>query len=112
MTVQELVARFPEIPGDLHNEPLLAQFASSFGELLRVARDPSACSTQYDAGNHYYLKLVAPMKIYMYGLSTKEKVLQQLQEFLDQYAADPEGFVASLLPDDSVGKEVKGSGCL
>jgi hypothetical protein len=34
----------------------------------------------------------------MYGLATKEKVLQQLQELLDRHAADPEGFAASLLP--------------
>ncbi len=29
MTVQELVARFPEIPKDLHEEPILSRFAAS-----------------------------------------------------------------------------------
>ena len=55
MTVQELVARFPEIPQDLQGEPLLAQYAVAFGDQLRVARNPGACSAQHDAANHYYL---------------------------------------------------------
>ena len=45
MTVQELVARFPEIPKDLHEEPMLSRFAEVFGELLREARSPGACAT-------------------------------------------------------------------
>jgi len=98
MTVQELVRRFPEIPQDLHSEPLLAQFAAAFGALLQVAQNPSNCSAQYEAGHHYYLKLIGPIKIYMYGLAKREKVLQQLQGLLDRYHADPAGFAASLLP--------------
>ena len=111
MTVQELIARFPEIPKDLHEEPLLAEFAKAFGEQLRIARNPSACAREYDAGNHYYLKLVGPMRIFMYGLSTKPKVLKQLQELLDQYHADPTGFIASLVPAGTAQQEVKGPGC-
>lgn len=111
MTVEELVARFPEIPKDLHKEPLLAQYAATLGDLLRIARDPSACSSQYDAANHYYLKLISPMKIYMYGLSTKEKVMKQLQDLLDRYDSDPQGFARSLLPDQTADREVKGPGC-
>ena len=111
MTVQELITRFPEIPLDLHKEPLLAQFAESFDDLLRISRDPSACSSQYDAGNHYYLKLIGPLKIYMYGLSSKEKVLGQIEEHLERHRADPEGFAAGLLPEDAPTMEVKGPGC-
>ena len=111
MTIQELIHRFPEIPPDLYDESLLAQFADAFGDLLQIAHKPSACSTDYDAGNHYYLKLVGPMDIYRYGLSTKEKVLVQLQELLDQHQADPDGFAGSLLPADTARKEVKGPGC-
>jgi hypothetical protein len=113
MTVQELAARFPEIPPDLIGEPLLAQFAETFEELLRVAQKPSACSAQHglDAGNHYYLKLVGPMDIYRYGLSSREKVLGQIRDLLDQYQADPGGFAASLLPADTAETEVKGPGC-
>ncbi|MFQ5850877.1 MAG: hypothetical protein ACE5JU_09850 [Candidatus Binatia bacterium] len=41
MAVQELVARFPEIPQDLHGEALLAQSAEAFGDLLQVAMQPT-----------------------------------------------------------------------
>jgi hypothetical protein len=102
MTVQELVYRFPEIPPDLHDEPLLAQFTETFGDLLQMAQNPSNCSTQFEPGHHYYLKLIGPMKLYMYGLSTREKVLGQMQGLLDNHAADPTGFAASLLPSDTV----------
>ena len=98
MTVQELVQRFPEIPRDLHAEPLLAQFAETLGDFLQVAQNPSNCTAQYEASHHYYLKLIGPLKLYMYGLSSREKVLQQLQELLHRYHADPTGFVASLVP--------------
>ena len=111
MSVEELVSLFPEIPKDLHREPVLVQFAATFADLLRIARDPSACSSQHDAPNQYYLKLIGPLKIYMYALSTKDKVLSQLQGLLDTHAADPEGFAASLVPDDAPGSEVKGPGC-
>lgn len=111
MTVQELVNRFPEIPNDLHQEPVLAQFAEACGEILRKAQKPSACSTQHDSGNQFYLKLIGPLSIYRYGLSTREKVLSQLQEFLNQQKKDPEGFAESLLTPDTVNKEVKGPGC-
>jgi hypothetical protein len=101
MTVQELVRRFPEIPRDLHEEPVLAQFAETLGALLQTAQNPSNCAAQYEAGHHYYLKLIGPLKIYMYGLSSREKTLKQLQELLDRYHADPTGFAASLLPADT-----------
>jgi hypothetical protein len=98
MTVDDLVRRFPEIPRDLHDEPLLAQFAAAFGDLLQMAQNPSNCSGQYEAPHHYYLKLIGPVKLYMYGLSSREKVLKQLQEFLDRHRANPADFAASLLP--------------
>ena len=111
MTVQELVARFPEIPQDLHREPLLARLAEACGPLLQVARKPSNCTTQYDAANQYYLKLIGPLAIYGYGLSTREKVLGQLQVLLDRQQADPAGFAASLLPANTARAEVRGPGC-
>lgn len=101
MTVQELIFRFPEIPADLHDEPLLAQFAETFDPLLREAMNPGACSADYTPANHYYLKLIGSMRLYMYGLSTKEKVLAKLQELLARHAADPDGFAESLLTADS-----------
>jgi|RifCSP13_3_1023840.scaffolds.fasta_scaffold20216_4 uncharacterized protein YecE (DUF72 family) len=111
MTVQELLTKFPEIPADLHGEPLLAEYAETFGEQLRVAKNPGACSAGYDAGNHYYLKLMGPIRLYWYRLSTREKLLKQLQELLDQYRAGPEGFIASLVPQDAAQREVRGPGC-
>ncbi len=111
MTVQELVGRFPEIPADLHSDPLVAEFAETFGGLLQAADKPSACSTEHDAGNHYYLKLVGPMDIYRYGLYTRERVLGEIQALLDRYRADPDGFAGSLLPADTAAQEVKGPGC-
>jgi hypothetical protein len=102
MTVQEMILRFPEIPGDLHDDPLLAQYAATFGPLLLEAQNPGACSADYTPSNHYYLKLIGPIRLYMYGLSTKEKVLTKLQELLDRHAADPGGFVESLLTSDSI----------
>ncbi len=111
MTVQELVTRFPEIPKDLHDEPTLERFAENFDELLRTARNPSACSTQHDAANHYYLKLIGPLSIYGYGLSSRERVLSELRELLGRYEKDPRGFGASLLPDGVAEREVPGAGC-
>ncbi len=111
MTIDELVARFPEIPADLHDEPVLAMLAERCDEQLRVAHKPSNCAVQYDAGNHFYLKLIGPLSIYGYGLAKREKVLQQLQELIDRHRADPAGFVASLLPPGTVVAEVRGPGC-
>ncbi len=111
MTVQELVAKFPEIPEDLHEEPIVSRFAEVFGELLRTARNPGACAAQHDAANHYYLKLIGPVAIYDYGLSTRERVLAELQELLDRHEADRDGFAASLLPKDTAETEVRGPGC-
>ena len=102
MNVQELILNFPEIPGDLHDEPLLAQYAETFGSLLHEAQNPGACSADYTPSNHYYLKLVGPFRLYMYGLSTKEKVLAKLQDLLDRHDADPDGFIESLLTSDSI----------
>lgn len=111
MTVDELTARFPEIPADLRGEPLLARFAETFDELLQMARSPSPCATQHDAANHYYLKLIGPLSIYGYGLATRDGVLADLQQLLDRHAADPAGFAASLLPAGTADREVRGPGC-
>jgi hypothetical protein len=102
MTVQELISQFPEIPPDLHAEPLLARFAATFGDLLQVAQNPGPCSGEYSPGHHYYLKLIGPIRLYMYGLSSKDKVLTKLQALLDRRAADPSGFAESLLSSDAI----------
>jgi hypothetical protein len=111
MSVAELVARFPEIPGDVRQEPLLARFAEAFDDLLRIARNPSACSARHDAANHYYLKLIGPLAIHGYGLSTREQVLAEIGELLERREADPGGFARGLLPDDTAEREARGPGC-
>jgi hypothetical protein len=101
MTVDELFARFPEIPADLHGEPLLAEFAETFDRLLQLAQKPSACAEQHDRGNQYYLKLVGPMDIYRYGLFTRERVLEEIQTYLVAYQADPEAFASGLVSENA-----------
>src|SRR5881396_990027 len=51
MTVDELFARFPEVPRDLRDEPVLAEFVRAFGAQLRVAQKPSPCVAQAGAGD-------------------------------------------------------------
>src|SRR3989449_8327493 len=61
MTVDELFARFPEVPRDLRDEPVLAEFVRAFGSQLRVAQKPSPCVAQAGAGDaehHFYTRLV------------------------------------------------------
>jgi len=112
MTIPELYSRFPEMPAGLRDEPVVARFADVFGELLAVASKPSNCSTGHDAGNHFYLALVGPITYYGYGLATRERVLADLTALLDRQAADPAGFVASLLPADTATAEVRGPDCV
>ena len=51
MTVDELLARFPDVLRDLRDEPVLAEYAAAFGPLLRLATKPSPCMGQGgDAG--------------------------------------------------------------
>jgi len=99
MTVSELVRRFPEIPQDLHAEPILAQFADAFDELLSQASKPSACTREHTPEHKYYLKLVGPMDIYRYGLFTRERVLGEIQKLLDTCHQNPDTFVGTLLAD-------------
>ncbi len=101
MTSQQLILRFPEIKDDLHDEPLLAQFAETFGSLLEQAENPGACSADYSPSNLYYLKLMGQLRLHMYGLVSKEKALDHMQDLLNRHAADPDGFTESLLTADS-----------
>jgi hypothetical protein len=111
MTIDDLTARFPEIPADLHDEPALAEFAEAFGAQLAVAEKPSACSAEQSAGNHYYMKLVNPIAIYAMGLAKREMVLKQIGDLVAGHKADPAGFAASLLPEGAPAQAVRGPGC-
>lgn len=110
MTIQELLVRFPEIPADLHHEEILSRFADVFGGPLSIAQKPSACSTEHDAANHYYMKLVNPMGIYRLGLMKREMLLSQLSELVEKQQADP-SFAGTLVPSGVAASEVRGPGC-
>ncbi len=110
MNVQGLAARFPEIPEDLHDEEVLARFADAFDKPLSIAQKPSACATEYDAGNHYYMKLVNPMGIYRLGLMKREALLSQIAALVEKQQADP-NFAATLTPSDAAAQEKRGADC-
>jgi len=99
MTVAELVTRFPEIPPDLHSEPILAQFAHAFEALLQQASKPSACTQDHTREHKLYLKLVGPLDIYRYGLFTRERVLEEMQKLLDVQAQNPDTLAEVILAD-------------
>ena len=111
MNLNELVSRFPEIPSELRTEPVLTTFAAECGDVLAVAQKPSPCSTGHDASNHYYLRLIGPLSIYGYGLSSLDQVISKMQTMIDRHRENPDGFAASLLPADVADQETKGPGC-
>lgn len=110
MNIQELVAKFPEIPEDLHDEQVLARFAEVFNAPLSIAQKPSACSTEHDAGNHYYMKLINPMGIYRLGLMKRQMLLSQIAGLIEKQQMDP-SFVETLVPPGAVVSEIRGPGC-
>ena len=110
MTIQELLVRFPEIPADLHHEEVLSRFADVFGGPLSIAQKPSACSTEHDAANHYYMKLINPIGIYRLGLMKREMLLAQLGELVEKQQADP-NFAETLVPSGVAASETRGPGC-
>lgn len=111
MTITELAARFPEIPADLHDEPVLAEFAEAFGAQLAIAEKPTACTVEQAAGNVFYMKLINPIGIYAIGLAKREMVLGQIGALVEGHKADPGGFATSLLPEGVAAAQVRGPGC-
>jgi hypothetical protein len=99
MTVDELLARFPEIPRDLRDEPVLARYVDAFGDLLRHAVKPSACvGNNGDAGHRFYTRLVNDLAIYGIGLARRERTLGRLSATLEEFAKQPATFGCSLVP--------------
>ena len=99
MTVDELLARFPEIPRDLHDEPVLAQYVGAFGPLLRLAQKPSPCMREGgDAPHVFYTRLVNDLAIYGVGLARRDRTLARLQATLDQYRKQPATYACTLVP--------------
>jgi len=95
ITVEEFLARFPEVPRDLREEPVLAEF------VLRVAQKPSPCVAQAgsgDAEHHFYTRLVNDLAVYGIGLARRERTLQRLEALLVEYRTQPATFACTLVP--------------
>ena len=99
MSVDELLAHFPEVPRDLRDEPILTEYVKAFGPLLRVAEKPSPCiGSGGDAQHVFYTRLVNDLAIYGIGLSKRDRTLARLQTTLDQYRQQPATFACTLVP--------------
>ncbi|MEE2753399.1 MAG: hypothetical protein VX910_05405 [Candidatus Latescibacterota bacterium] len=96
MTLTELTTRYPKIPVELHAEPVLQAFVDTFGSYLQTATKPSACSTDRIPENNAYMTLIAPIDIYGYGLSSRERVLEQLAELISRYEVSVDDFEADM----------------
>ena len=99
MTVDEFLARFPEAPRDLRDEPILTEYVKAFGPLLRVAQKPSPCmGTGGDAPQQFYTRLVNDLAIYSIGLAKRDRTLARLSATLAQYRQQPATFACTLVP--------------
>ena len=101
MTVDAFFARFPEVPRDLHDEPVVGEFVRAFAPQLEVAQKPSPCVARGgggDAEHHFYTRLVNDLAIYGIGLARRERTLQRLERLLADYRAQPATFACTLVP--------------
>ena len=104
MSADELLARFPEVPPDLRDEPVLQQYADAFGPLLRVAQKPTPCMRDGgDAEHAFYLRLVNDLAIYGVGLARRDRTLGRLSALLEQYRKQPATFACTLVPRKAPG---------
>jgi hypothetical protein len=110
MSVDELLARFPEVPRDLRDEPTLQEYTRAFGPLLRMAQKPTPCMRDGgDAPHAFYLRLVNDLAIYGIGLAKRDRTLARLSALLAQYRAQPATFACTLVPRRAPG--TPRSGC-
>lgn len=100
MSVDDFLARFPEVPGDLRHEPVLEEYVRAFGPLLRLAEKPSPCVARAggDAPHAFYVRLVTDLAVYGMGLARRERTLARLQALLEEYRRQPATFGCSLVP--------------
>ena len=111
MSVDELLALFPEVPRDLRDEPVLAEYVKAFGPLLRVAEKPSPCmGSGGDAEHQFYTHLVNDLAIYGIGLAKRDRTLARLQATLDRYGEQPATFACTLVPRRAPGAPRAGCG--
>jgi len=99
MSVDELLARFPEVPRDLRDEPTLQEYTQAFGPLLRLAVKPTPCmGAGGDAQHVFYLRLVNDLAIYGIGLAKRDRTLARLTALLEQHRKQPATFACTLVP--------------
>src|SRR5688572_18688595 len=111
MTVDEFLARFPEVPRDLRDEPVLTKYVAAFGPLLRLASKPSPCvGSGGDMEHVFYTRLLNDLAIYGLGLARRERTLARLQATLDQRATQPATFACTLVPRKAPGGKRPGCG--
>jgi len=111
MTVDEFLARFPEVPHDLKDEPVLATYVAAFGPLLRLAQKPSPCvGSGGDMEHVFYTRLLNDLAIYGIGLARRDRTLARLQATLDQRATQPATFACTLVPRKAPGAKRAGCG--
>ena len=105
MTVDEFLARFPEVPADLRAEPILAEYVAAFWPQLRVAEKPTPCTGQGgDAQPQvFHTRLVNDLAIYRIGLAKRDRTLTRLQATLEQYRTQPATLACSLVPPRAPG---------
>jgi len=110
MTVGEFLAQFPEVPADLRDEPVLGEYVSVFGPLLRLAQKPTPCMRDGgDVEHMFYTRLVNDLAIYGIGLAKRDRTLGRLASLLDQYRKQPATFACTLVPRRAPG--TPRSGC-
>ena len=112
MTVDEFLARFPEVPRDLRAEPVLAEYVRAFGPLLRLAQKPSPCVARDggDAPHVFYTRLVNDLAIYGLGLARRDRTLARLGKMLDESRRQPATFGCTLVPPRPPGSRRPGCG--
>lgn len=104
MTVDEFLARFPEVPRDLRDESVLERYVAAFGPLLRLAQKPSPCvGAGGDMEHIFYTRLVNDLAIYAVGLARRDRTLARLQATLDAHAKQPATFGCTLVPRKASG---------
>ncbi len=110
LTVDEFLARFPEVPRDPRDEPILGEYVSAFGPLLRAAQKPTPCMRDGgDAQHAFYVRLVNDLAVYGIGLARRDRTLARLQATLDEYRKQPATFACTLVPRRAPG--TPRSGC-
>jgi hypothetical protein len=104
MRVDEFLARFPEVPVELRDEPVLVRYVDALGDLLRQAVKPSPCvGDNGDAEHRFYARLVNDLAIYGIGLARRDRTLARLSATLDEYGRHPATFGCSLVPRKAPG---------